>query len=176
MVGAVIVALDVGYHPAGLAEDGRCGVVGFGSWTAAAPDVELVADVDEVAPYVSGRLFERELPCLVAGLDALRAARPSAVVECVLVDGNVRLDQHGTSGLGMYLHRRLGERIPVIGVAKTPYRGLDAVEVLRGKSTKPLFVTAAGIDEHAAASHVAAMHGPHRIPTMIRRADQLSRR
>jgi deoxyribonuclease V len=32
-----------------------------------------------------------------------------------------------------------------------------------------------GIDPREAATLVAGMHGPHRIPTLLRRADQLAR-
>ena len=63
-----------------------------------------------------------------------------------------------------------------IGVAKTAYRGAAFAErVLRGTSQSPLFVTGVGIEASEAAALVAAMHGPHRIPTLLRRVDQLAR-
>jgi deoxyribonuclease V len=39
-----------------------------------------------------------------------------------------------------------------------------------------LFVTAAGIAPPRAADLVRSMHGPHRIPTLLKRTDQLARR
>ena len=45
----------------------------------------------------------------------------------------------------------------------------------RGESATPLFITAAGIAAETAAAHVVAMHGPFRIPTLIKRADTLAR-
>jgi len=47
--------------------------------------------------------------------------------------------------------------------------------VLRGDSRRPLYVTAAGLDPAAAALHVRSMHGPFRIPTLLKRVDQLCR-
>jgi deoxyribonuclease V len=64
----------------------------------------------------------------------------------------------------------------VIGVAKTRFMRAEPVEtVLRGRSRSPLYVTAVGMDLGEAASHIRAMHGPYRIPTLLKRADQLSR-
>jgi deoxyribonuclease V len=47
--------------------------------------------------------------------------------------------------------------------------------VERGGSAKPLYVTAAGIAAETAAAHVAAMHGAHRIPTLLKLVDRLVR-
>lgn len=63
----------------------------------------------------------------------------------------------------------------MIGIAKRPFNGLEATGVERGVSKSPLWVTAAGMTEAKAAGIVAAMAGPHRIPTLVKRADQLSR-
>jgi deoxyribonuclease V len=69
----------------------------------------------------------------------------------------------------------MGGRIPVIGVAKTYFQGSRAVSVRRPGSDRPLFVTAVGVDLTAAAQQIASMHGPYRIPTLLRRVDQLAR-
>ncbi len=63
----------------------------------------------------------------------------------------------------------------MIGVAKTRFAGAEAVAILRGRSHQPLFVTAAGLDARRAAELVRGMHGPHRLPTLLKRADQLAR-
>ena len=47
--------------------------------------------------------------------------------------------------------------------------------MLRGSSARPLWVSAIGIDATYAATLVAAMHGPHRLPTLMVRADHLAR-
>ena len=92
-----------------------------------------------------------------------------------MIDGNVRLNQQRKPGLGLSLFDELGELVPIVGVAKNPFHGLDQVLVKRGDSNKPLYVTAAGIDEHIAAKKVSQMAGEFRIPSLLRRVDQLAR-
>ena len=48
-------------------------------------------------------------------------------------------------------------------------------EVLRGESTKPLFMSAAGCELSEAAKNVQAMHGAHRLPVLLKRVDALCR-
>ena len=70
----------------------------------------------------------------------------------------------------------LGRAVPVIGVAKTRFAGATvAREVCRGMSNTPLFVTAAGLAVEAAARNIQAMHGQFRLPTLLKRVDQLCR-
>ena len=91
-----------------------------------------------------------------------------------MVDGYVDLDPGGRPGLGAHVHERTG--VPVIGVAKTAFRAAThAVAVRRGTSTRPLYVTAAGLPLHEAARLVAAMAGPNRLPDALRRVDALAR-
>jgi deoxyribonuclease V len=64
----------------------------------------------------------------------------------------------------------------VIGVAKSAYRAAThAVAVRRGTASRPLYVTAAGLDPAEAAALVARMAGPHRLPDALRRVDALAR-
>ncbi|MCB9920642.1 MAG: hypothetical protein H6822_00590 [Planctomycetaceae bacterium] len=64
----------------------------------------------------------------------------------------------------------------IIGVAKTRFAtATSEVEVFRGTSQRPLFVSAAGIDQHIAADSIRRMHGENRIPTLLKRVDTLSR-
>ncbi|WP_208722404.1 endonuclease V [Amycolatopsis thermoflava] len=66
--------------------------------------------------------------------------------------------------------------VPVIGVAKTAFRSAThAIPVLRGKSVRPLQVTAIGLAPDEAARIVRTMAGPHRLPDALRRVDRLSR-
>ena len=56
----------------------------------------------------------------------------------------------------------LVNKVPVIGVAKSMFRGATNAEaVLRGRSRRPLYVTAAGMDPVIAARNIQGMHGPH---------------
>jgi deoxyribonuclease V len=131
----------------------------------------LVERVSPVAPYEPGQFYRRELPCLLAVLGKI----PDAV-EAIVVDGYVWLADEQTPGLGGHLFQALGGTIPVIGVAKTQFRSARASQaVLRGGSQRPLYITAAGMSREAAAHHIQAMHGPHRIPTLLKRVDQICR-
>lgn len=170
----MIVALDVGYHETGTAEVGQCALVGFNDWADEVAAIEIVETIPVTEPYVPGKLYLRELPCLRAGLEAF-TKQTDLEPELIVVDGNVRLDPHGKPGLGKILFDELGQTTPVIGVAKNPYEGLDAQQLVRGDSAKPLFVTAAGIDETQATNHIATMGGGFRVPALLRRVDQLSR-
>lgn len=126
---------------------------------------------ESVAPYQPGRFAERELPCLLAALEALASA-PGVVI----VDGYVALDPTGRPGLGAHLFEALGRATPVVGVAKTAFRSAThAHDVYRGDASAPLHVTAAGWDAAEAATAVQAMAGPHRLPDLLRAADRAAR-
>jgi deoxyribonuclease V len=146
------------------------GVKGFGD---ADPALELVEETKTAAaPYQPGRFYERELPFLV---EILARARTAATFDVVIIDGHVWLAED-EPGLGAHLSTALGKEIVIIGVAKSRFSGGVAVPVLRGRSRQPLYVTAAGMDVARAAELVATMHGPYRIPTILKRVDQLARR
>jgi deoxyribonuclease V len=78
---------------------------------------ERVVELGEVAPYEPGRFYLRELPVLRAVLDEVED------VGLLVIDGYVDLAP-GRPGLGAYCHEEFG--VPVIGIAKTPFRGGDA--------------------------------------------------
>jgi deoxyribonuclease V len=121
-----------------------------------------------VLPYQPGEFYRRELP-------AIRAVLAGAgKLALLVVDGYVDLDAEGRPGLGAHAHAEFG--VPVIGVAKTRFRTAShAVEVRRGRSARPLLVTAAGMPAAEAATLVRRMAGPFRIPDALRRADALAR-
>jgi deoxyribonuclease V len=163
----MLVAVDADYR----ATETVCACVGFRTWTDAAPAVETVARLPgAAAAYQPGAFYARELPALVAAIARLTVA-PAVVV----IDGYVWLGA-GRPGLGARLHDALAAQIAIVGVAKRPFAGaIDARAILRGTSLDPLYVTAAGTDVDAAATGVRAMHGPHRLPTLLKRADRLAR-
>jgi deoxyribonuclease V len=129
---------------------------------------ERTAELAEVAPYRPGAFFTRELP-------AMRTVLAHAGhIDLLVVDGYVHLDPHGRPGLGAHAHAEFA--VPVIGVAKTMFRGAShAIEVYRGGATRPLYVTAVGIPAEQAAAVVQTMAGPYRLPDALRRVDALSR-
>ncbi len=136
-------------------------------WADGVAAIEVVVRTGgPAAEYQPGAFFARELPYLRGVLERMPA------LDLIVVDGYVWLGPD-RPGLGHHLHEALG--IAVVGVAKNPFAGARAIEVTRGDSARPLFVTSIGIDPPVAASHVRAMHGEHRIPTLLRRVDALAR-
>lgn len=161
------VCLDVDYR----AERVVAACVGFHEWTTDAPELERTLEVEGApAPYESGQFYRREMPYLLELLGAL-----DITLSLLIIDGFVWLEG-GRPGLGAHLSDALGGACPVIGVAKRPYAGAaNAQPVLRGASSVPLFVSAIGIDLAEAVQRVTDMHGEHRVPTLLKRVDSLSR-
>ena len=163
----MLIAVDAAYGPdlaAGAA-------VGFRHWSADEPAETWSIDVEGAAEYEPGLFYKRELPVLLRLLEGRQHA-----IEGVVVDGYVWLSPAGQPGLGGRLHAALGELVPVIGIAKSQFSDDTwSVPVMRGDSTRPLFVTAAGIDAGRAADYVADMAGPARLPRMVQIADRLAR-
>jgi len=159
--------VDVAYHETSA----KAACVTFEQWDDANASGEFVLDLQDAQPYVPGQFFQRELPCILSILEQL-PAKP----EILVVDGYVWLDERRRKGLGAHLFEALGGSLAIIGVAKTRFAtATSAVEVFRGTSQRPLFVSAAGIDQHIAADSIRRMHGGNRIPTLLKRVDTLSR-
>jgi deoxyribonuclease V len=158
-------AVDVHY----LGENGaRAALV-----TAADPEFgavlwSMTAMTPAAPAYRPGEFWRRELPPVRAVCEGV------AGLALIVIDGYADLSPTGRPGLGARVHVELG--VPVIGVAKTFFRGaVHAAQVRRGRSARPLYVTAAGVELEEAASLVGRMAGPFRIPDALRLADRLAR-
>ncbi|MEJ2153950.1 MAG: endonuclease V [Desulfobacteraceae bacterium] len=162
----MIAAFDVHYT-----EDAKASAAAviFNDYGDAAPIASVTHLIHDVADYIPGKFYKRELPCLLN----LRRGIHVPLTE-MIIDGYV-MHRDG-AGLGQYLYVAFDGQIPIVGVAKNPYVGSSAVAVLRGRSRRPLWVTSAGIAPTEAASRIERMHGPYRIPTLLRYADQLARK
>jgi deoxyribonuclease V len=161
------VAVDVHYSK----DDAVAAGVLFQNWADSEVLRELVVSISPVAEYQPGELYKRELPCILALLDQLEV-----LPVCIIVDGYVYLDDAQRPGLGKHLHDALKGKVPVIGVAKSLFKNAPTDSaVFRAKSNRPLYVTAVGLDDTEAKGYILQMHGRYRLPTMLRRADQLSR-
>lgn len=159
-------ATDVHYPPSG---GGHAALVVSTEPEFTSISEERTAWLDEVAGYVPGRFYERELPALEA---LLADVRP---LDVLIVDGYVDLDPTGRPGLGWHVWDA-GLAPAVIGVAKTSFRAATHAEpVLRRTSTRPLYVTAAGMPLADAAHLVHAMAGSTRLPDALRIVDRLAR-
>ncbi|MGW6785318.1 endonuclease V [Streptomyces sp. NPDC054987] len=153
--------------------------------------VEEATAVGRVSfPYVPGLLAFRELPTVLAALDALTV--PPGLVVC---------DGYGLAhprGFGLACHLGVVTGLPSIGVAKNPFtfsyeepgtrRGdatallaADGAEVGRAlrtqDRTKPVYVSVGHkVSLDNACAHALALSPRFRIPETTRHADSLCRR
>lgn len=158
---SMILCLDTHYFGDSAFAAGIC----IASWDSPEALWSVTDYVEKVAPYIPGRFFERELPCLESIL-----SKAATTVDTLVVDAYV--DLPNGPGLGRHLFDKT--RIPVVGVAKTRFPGAPCLEVARGKC-KPLFVSAAEIPMSHAAQCIASMHGSYRMPSALKAVDALAR-
>lgn len=164
----MILATDVHY------EDPAAEVAGllFQDW----PDARALSQhrlrIPEVAAYEPGAFYKRELPCLLALIETL-PERP----DCIVIDGHVQLGADRRPGLGWHLWEALQRQVAVIGVAKTAFHETpDEACLRRGVSaTRPLYISSVGLPLPEARAAIARMHGPHRLPTLLKAVDSLCR-
>lgn len=164
----MLVAVDVDYR-----DDFRAVAAGvlFRNWTSGAIEDVALYSIGDVQPYVPGRFFEREMPCILAVLE-----RCPTSIQAVIIDGYVHLGDDLRDGLGAHLYRALKDAVPVIGIAKSRFHDTPSnTEVLRGGSSRPLYVTSAGLSDATAKDLVRSMHGENRIPTIVAAADRACR-
>jgi deoxyribonuclease V len=145
--------------------------VQFRDWTDSQASAVNISEVEIQADYVPGRFFERELPCLLHAIE-----RVSVSFEVIVIDGYVHLKPPHVKGLGFHLAETVSYPVAVIGVAKSPLKVADQfVPVFRGRSRRPLFVSAIQLPTERAAALIESMSGPFRVPTLIKMADRLCR-
>jgi len=163
----MILAVDVQYSVTQAVVAG----VAFHNWLDEAPAMEVVSCLDVSAPYQPGQFYRRELPCILRLLQE-HALRPDIIV----IDGFVFLDGCCRAGLGKWLYDALAGEVPVIGMAKNPFKGIGAeFEIFRGRSKKALYVTATGVELDLAKGWIRSMHGDDRMPTLLKRVDRMCR-
>lgn len=143
----------------------------FAHWKAAEPLRIVRASLDGAAEYEPGHFYKRELPALLAVLGELPVQPETAII-----DGYVWLGNGEEAGLGAHFFKALEHRTAIVGVAKTRFHNdRCSIPVRRGASAHPLYVTAAGIAPNAAANAIKDMHGPNRLPTLLKLADRACR-
>ncbi|SHI01484.1 Endonuclease V [Chryseolinea serpens] len=169
MLSGLKLAIDVYYRD----EHAKAVGLQFRDWTDDAPlDIKSVV-VNAVLPYEPGNFYKRELPCILA----LLALFDITTIDTLIVDGYVYLNDDGKPGLGAHLYEALDQKIAVVGVAKTSFHdnARHVVTVTR-QSKNPLFVSAVGMRVEVAAENVRRMHGPFRMPTLLKMLDQETRK
>jgi len=163
----MIACFDVHYFD----DHANAAAVVFEKWSDNLALDSAVIRCDAAEQYKAGEFYKRELYPLRTLIAQLKHP-----VQTFVIDAYCHLSQDGDPGLGQYLHDHLSKKSTVIGVAKNRFRATShAVELLRGQSSRPLFVTAVGIDYQDAAGHIESMHGENRIPTQLKLVDRLSR-
>lgn len=147
--------------------------IAFEDWSSEKEVETFIEQMPVSSEYESGAFYKRELPCIVSLLKKI-TLRPEDII---IVDGYVTLDNEGKIGLGGHLYEVLDDKTPVVGIAKNEFTTPDSRRrsVFRGESKTPLFVTARGIDVDDVRAKVEQMHGAYRIPTLLKKLDQLSR-
>lgn len=162
----MIFAIDVFYNEDRSAK--AAGVL-FKHWEDSKPTRIYTTLIEDVKPYESGSFYKRELPCILALLDEVEES-----IETIVVDSYVYLNDK--MGLGAHLYEALNHEVTIIGVAKSAFQDISPhTHLLRGKSTKPLYITAAGVELEQAKAWVASMDGAYRFPTLLKEVDRLCR-
>jgi len=164
----MILAVDGHYQ----ADRAHVAGVAFERWSSAKPQAVYCNEICRAPAYVPGEFYKRELPGILTLLQA-HDLSPGTIV----VDGYVYLDGASKPGLGKHLYDALDGRTRIIGLAKSPLPGIGSQHaLLRGKSSRPLYVTAAGLGLAHAKACIVSMHGGHRMPTLLKMADRECRR
>ncbi|MET0944058.1 MAG: endonuclease V [Flavobacterium sp.] len=165
----MILAFDTYYY------DGKAKTIclEFQQWNQSTDFKVHTEIIDNVAEYIPGEFYKRELPCILSLLNQIDLKK----VEVIIVDGFVYLDDEKKYGLGGHLYEKLNQKIPIIGVAKTNFASIEKHKrsLLRGDSQKPLYVTAIGIDLEDAFQKVESMAGEFRMPTLLKEMDRLTK-
>ena len=162
----MILALDVHYKAAYA----KTVVLLFDTWQSETYAGLVEVNTENVAEYVPGAFYKRELPCILEALQQI----DRSTIDVIVIDGYVYVDNEHSYGLGGHLYAALDKKIPVIGVAKTSFQSNKAtvVAVFRGASNNPLYVSAIGYDLEQAAQDVREMYGDYRLPYLLKLMDQ----
>ncbi len=164
MLFSMILAIDIHYKATYAKNVG----VLF-DWPNNAPQRTIINQRTDVAEYVSGEFYKRELPCV---LDVIAEVDLDSI-EAIIVDGHVYIDNDYNHGLGGYVYEAIQQKVPIIGVAKRAFHKNEKtnIPVLRGESANPLYVSAIGISVDVAAKRIKEMHGEYRMPTLLQILD-----
>lgn len=131
---------------------------------------EYIEEIEGIEEYISGQFYKRELPCILRVLEKVKEN-----IDIIIIDGFIWVDGNH-NGLGAYLYEAINCKIPIIGVAKSYLKGsADYLEVYRGKSSNPLYVSSIGIDLIYAEGIIKSLKGNFRIPDILKKVDKLSR-
>ena len=168
----MLLATDIQYEDTSANGSAVAAGILFSSWIDDECDRTFTKKVTGIAPYEPGNFYKRELPCILELLTEVNLNEVTAIV----VDGYVLLGKAQKPGLGMHLFEAIDRVVPVIGVAKNRFADTpEECEILSGSSLSPLFVTSVKMPLAVAKANIEGMHGENRIPTLLKKVDQLCR-
>jgi len=163
----MIACFDVQYE----LNCGHAAAITFAEWTDTSSVDQYSLAVPGVGEYRPGSFYQRELKPICEIIKLIQSP-----VKYFVIDAYCHLSASLDPGLGSYLLQTLPEDSVVIGVAKNRFRDTThAVELFRGGSDRPLFITSIGIGYQQAASFIKSMSGDHRIPTLLKTVDRICR-
>lgn len=156
--------VDIGYGENNTAK--AVGIIVDEHWN----ETFIIKSINEVLPYEPGHFYKRELPCILKIIEEIDIN----ALEFIVIDGYVYLGIENKNGLGAHLYETLNRKVPVIGVAKTNFKGNEnnAIKVYRGGSKNPLFVSSVGIDMKQSVDFIQHLKGEFRIPDILKILDQ----
>ncbi len=164
----MVVVIDADYNEE--TRDGHVAGIVARDILAEKEDAVVTAMVHDIADYVPGQFYKRELQSVEAIIDQLKVED----IDLIVVDGYA---DSGTTehALGTFVFEKY--QIPVIGIGKNKYDRciLTDLEVYRGESKKPLYVTSKGMDNEEAKRLVKNMAGEFRLPYFVKYADNRAR-
>lgn len=144
----------------------------FSDWSDTSPADQYELENQDVGEYNPGNFYQRELKPLLEIIKLIKQP-----IKYYVIDAYCHLSDSLKPGLGHYLFENLPQESVVIGVAKNRFGDTThAIELCRGTSKRPLFITSIGIDYKTAANYIESMAGEHRFPLLLKSVDCLSRR
>ncbi len=143
------------------------------NWGDTEPKRIIIKKLSKIEDYIPGEFYKRELPCIMEVIKAVDCN----VLKTIIVDGHIYIDNEKKYGLGGLLWEEINKKIPVIGVAKKSFysNSETVIEILRGKSVNPLYVSSIGIDLNKSVEKIKNMKGKYRIPTILKTVDKLTK-
>lgn len=165
----MILAFDTYYYE----NKAKTVCLGFKDWEVEGSYQIFSETITDVAEYVSGEFYKRELPCILSLLSKIDIKE----VNLIIIDGFVFLNDENKFGLGAYLYIALNEEIPIIGVAKRDFVSIEKnrKKIFRGVSKNPLFITSIGIDLNLASKKIEELNGEYRIPNLLKELDRFTK-
>jgi len=164
----MILALDVHYR-----ENLAKSVGILFNWQDSVPKEIVCEYIYEMEEYIPGQFYKRELPCLLKIIEKIDIS----ILDAIIVDGHIYVDNNFEYGLGGKLYEVLDKKIPIIGVAKTPFfKNKETIrELYRGESKTPLYISSIGLNLDIVIDCIKNMYGKSRMPYILRDLDKITK-